>query len=387
MDRSLKLNSSLFGKLSVFFILTSLLFNFIIEGFFEITLFRKVFLLIALAFFALRIALNTRVNIIPIILIYYSSALVILFVSIFFWSSYSQITVYISPILALIVITTEFSFFKKLLIYITYLILFLAIYEYLIKDYIFTVSRETDWGFIPLDEKFYGGLSQIFRAKALFEGPLALAQFAIGISLIFKDKIKIIIIAIILSLLANGRLGLIVSSGVLILHIIEYYNLVDFLKKKKVIISLAIIIVSSISAFFYFLSQKAILRILESLNLGSTSNDARLGYWAKAVDYYIDYDFFNKIFGKSGYFREAVGNSAENGWLMLLLDNGLIGFMYYFLPLFVISTLSFEYRRIYYGHMFLLFVSMFIQTFHMGALAAIFYWIIIYSFYQKIIKA
>jgi hypothetical protein len=334
----------------------------------------------------LKIYFNPKVKIINEVFFYYLFSTVLLIFSVFFWDSI-DINVYLSLTIALIVITADYSKFKKYLIYLTYLIFVLALYEYLTRSYIFVVMRETPWGELPLDEKLFGGLAGVFRAKALFEGPLALAQFAIGISLIFRKNFTLILLCILLSVFANGRLALLVTSSVLILYIIEKYSLVKFLKSKKIIYGVVISLISIPLFVTYFLNKTGVDRIIDAFSFNDSSNNARFYYWGRALETFLNYDPIHIVFGNSGYLRTVLGNSAENGWLMLLLDNGILGFLYYSIPVAVIAILSYESKRIYYGHMFLLFVCMFIQTFHMGALAGLFYWIIVYSFLHELLKS
>lgn len=378
--------SNVFGKLTIIFILAGLLLNFFFEGRFGYVGLRKYFLAFALIFYALKLLTSKKIFILNDFFVYGLLAVPIMILSVGFWFSLAEINVYLTLIITIIIITSDFEFFKKCIIVVIYILLVLVVYEFITKSYVFIVYRETEWGLKPLDVSFYGGYAKIFRAKGLFEGPLALAQFAIGSAFVFRDNLKIILISILFSILANGRLGVVLSSSILILYFVNKYNLIQFFKSKKGLRILFGIILLFLFFGPYLITEKTIERFNKIFSSKDSGNDARLYYWEKAIDMFGDYNIFHKIFGNSGYYRELIGNSAENGWLMLLLNNGIIGFLYYFLPIMLIMVMSMSVNRINFAYMLLLVLSMIIQTFHLGALASLFYWIIIYSFYIELKK-
>ncbi len=372
--------SVFFGKATIVLILLSFNFSYLVEGLTLNTKFRNIVLLISFIFYFFKIILYPRLNILKDFLQYIILGVCMAFVSVFFWFSLSGINVYFTLITATIIITSDLFFLKKVLKYLIYLILILAIYEVFSKSYVFAVSRETQWGLKALDPKFFGGNIGLFRAKALFEGPLALAQFAIGVALIFRDNLKMLIIAILLSVLANGRLGMIICVLILMTHFIEKYNFIKFLKSKKGLLAMFLIFLGAIVSFNYFISEKSIIRLKAALSITDSSNLGRFYYWKTAINFYWDYNIFHKIFGNSGYFRSVIDNSAENGWLMLLLDNGLLGFLYYFTPICLIFFLSIKYKTAHFAYIVLIFLCMMTQTFHLGASASLLYWIVIYIY-------
>ena len=376
--------SNLFGKFTIILIITGFTLHFLIEGISGFTQTRNVILILALLTYLSKLLLSSTLIIQKEIFIYVLFVFPITIFSIGFWYSLAEINVYITLFIALVMITCDFEFFKKTTIVLTYIILLLVLYEFFTKTYVFVVHRNTEWGYKSLDPVFFGGLSKVFRAKGLFEGPLALTQFAIGIAFLFRDKLKIILIAILLAILANGRLGIVICSSILGLYFINKYGLIRFFISKKGLRILLGVFILFFTFGHYFINEKTIERLNKILSTEDTGNSARLYYWGKAVELFREYNIFHKIFGNSGYYRAMIGNSAENGWLMLLLNNGIMGFLYYIIPLIIISWMSFKLKKIYYYHMFLLFICMFIQTFHLGALASLFYWIIIYSFYLEL---
>jgi hypothetical protein len=336
-------------------------------------------------FFFIKIALYPRLKIRSDFFAYILCGLIVAGISCWFWYSLAEINVYFTLVTLSLVIISGFEFFKKGLKWLILIILIIALYEYITKTYLFIVYRNTEWGLLPMDPKFFGGYAKIIRAKGLFEGPLALAQFAIGCALIFRKDLKILILTFLLAILANGRLGIIICASVLIFHFIEKYSLLKFLFSAKGLKFLLLGFVSLILAFNYFVTEKSIKRFKDIFDTtGDTGNSARLDYWAQAVDVYWNYDIIHKIFGDSGLYRHITGNSAENGWLMLLLNNGLLGFLYYFIPIVLIFVMSITKKTGHYLFVLLIIFAMFIQTFHLGASANLLYWVIIYTFYLEL---
>ena len=376
--------SILFGKLAILCIVFGFYFTFLIEGFTGITSTRNIFLFLGVVFFLGKLIFNRKIIIQRDYFIYALLSIPIACISIFFWYSLNEINVYISLITSIIVIASDFNYFKKLVKNLSYLLLLLVIYEFLTKTYIFVVQRDTEFGTIVLDPKLFGGYSGIFRGKGLFEGPLALAQYAIGLAFLFRQDIKVLLIACALAVFANGRLGMIICFAILGIYFMEKYGLFSFLRSKKGLKTLGIISISLLIIGIFFIDEIALERLRDVINIADTSNSARLFYWQEGVEIFFDYPFINKIVGNSGYYRHVVGNSAENGWLMLLLNNGIVGFLYYFTPLVVIAYMSIKLKTYHVMLIFLLFLCMMIQTFHLGALANLFYWLIIYSFFLEL---
>jgi hypothetical protein len=376
--------SNIFGKFAILSIVLGFYFTFLVEGFTGFRGLRNILLLLGSLLFLAKVLIDGRLIIQKDYLIYSLLSLPILIFSLPLWHSLSEVNVYISLITSIIVITSDYTYFKKTLITLSYLLLVLATYEFFTKTYIFVVQRETQSGIISLDPKLFGGFAGIFRAKGLFEGPLALAQYAIGLAFLFKSNLRMVLVACALAFFANGRLGMIVCFLVLGIYFLEKYGVLNLIKSKKGLKIFVGAVLGLILAGSFFIDEKALERLQSVANIQDSGNSARLIYWKKGLDMFREYDLWNQLLGNSGFYRYQVGNSAENGWLMLLLDNGVVGFMYYFTPLLLITYLSFQKKTYHFAYMFLLFVCMMIQTFHLGASANLLYWIIIYSFYLQL---
>jgi hypothetical protein len=371
--------SNVLGIISILLILIGIYFSLMMEAFFNILQFRNILYVLGVLLFTLFALTTGRINIKKDFFEYALLAIPILIISIFFWEKKADINLYIVLITTIAITGYNFEVFKKIILYLFIIIIVLAVYEYLTKNYIFSVIRLTEWGYLPQDEKFFGGYSKIFRAKSIFEGPLALAQFSMGIALLFKNNTKIILLSIVTAFLANGRLGIIITVLVLLAHLYSKYNISQFLSNKKIIILFFIVLIVG----FYLISQldeKSIDRLVNVINTKESGNSARIGYWKNAIFTFFNYDMLHVIFGNNGYYFRLYGNSTENGWLMLLVNNGLIGFFYYLFPLIAIMYYSAKFKTNHLFFILLLILPMTIQTFHLGASASLFYWIIIYSY-------
>ena len=161
------------------------------------------------------------------------------------------------------------------------------------------------------------------------------------------------------------------------------YNLISIIKKPKVLAILLVVLVFVILLLPNFIDQASLDRLKEAFNTSNQSNSDRIQYWIYAFNMLFKTDFIHLVFGNNGYYESVYNNSTENGWLSLLVNNGLIGFLYYFIPV-VLILINNKINLIY---MMVLLFCMFVQTFHLGASANLFYWLIIYSFlYEKRIE-
>ncbi|WP_157724032.1 hypothetical protein [Winogradskyella sediminis] len=263
--------------------------------------------------------------------------------------------------------------------YFIILTLILALYEFLNKQYLFVVFRDTIFGFRPLDEKFFGGYSGIFRSKVYFEGPLALSQFAIGIALIFRNNIKLLYAILVIAIIANGRLGIVICGVILILYYFKKYDLASILLKPKNILLIILSFVVAVFLALNMLSETSLERLAEAFNTSNEGNSDRIGFWIKGFDMYVNYDILHLMFGNNGTFERVHQNNSENGWLTLLLNNGFLGFIYYFIPIILVVVNRIKHTQIDLLYVILFVGCMFVQTFHLGASANLFYWLIIYS--------
>jgi len=371
--------SNVLGYLSVLSIIISFYFYLIAEITLGVTIFRPIFLFVGYGLFAFSILFDSTIKIQKQLFVYLCSSLLIYLISFPFWLVKFDINIYLSTITAILIIN-KYKFFKKVMTIFIFLTFFFAAYEFFTKEYLFVVLRDTFFGFRPLDEKFFGGHSGIFRAKVYFEGPLALSQFTIGAALLFRDKINILYIILLISIFANGRLAIVVCAVITILYYIKTYNLMSIFLKPKNVLFIFIGFTGFSLAAFNLLDETSIDRLMAAFNTSYKGNAERINFWIKGFNMWIESDVLHFIFGNNGTFESVYKNNSENGWLTLLLNNGILGFSYYFIPLILIIINSIKKQPTDLIYVFLLILCMFVQTFHLGASANLFYWLIIYSF-------
>jgi len=379
LNISSPLISGVFLKSSILIIILSFYFYLLAEVFFKITNFRILTLVVGYTFFALSILIYPKLEIKAQWFLYLSSSLLLYLISSFFWLVKLDVNIYLSTITALIIIS-NYTFFIKVMSWFIFITFLLAAFEFFTKEYLFIVFRDTVFGYRPLDEIFFGGYSKVFRAKVYFEGPLALSQFAIGAALLYRKNLKILILILLIAVFANGRLGIVVCGFILALYFINKYNLISIIKKPKVFSILLVILVFGFILLPSFIDQASLDRLNDAFNVSNHGNSTRIQYWINGFNMLLETDLVHLIFGNNGYYESIYHNSTENGWLALLVNNGLIGFSYYFIPIILIIINSLKKNKTNLLYMMTLLFCMFIQTFHLGASANLFYWLILYSF-------
>lgn len=313
----------------------------------------------------------------------YYGALGLLFgiLSLPFWTSYSSLYAYVGFWTALIVLNADYNNFKKILIGLVVLQFLLVFYEYYTKEFLFVHTRIINGKEIRMDEIFIGGHAGIFRAKGLFSGPLSLGQFAIGSSLLLNRKYLLVSLNLITCFLASSRLGILCTSLILCYSLYVYYIkpvlLVKYPRLSLKVVVLIIISIISIPAMIQRLEIQSLNRILSAFDFNDSANNARINFWVTALEQYKDYSFYHMFFGNAGYFRTVSLNSAENSYLNLLLENGLLGLAFYMVPVLILFLFDLIYLRKEIFLILVLIIALFIQTYYLGASANLLYWLFI----------
>jgi hypothetical protein len=302
--------------------------------------------------------------------------------SIIAWDNFYSINMYIGLFMASAVYLMGKEIFLKFLLFTLVVQVFLQTYEYISVSYIY----EPIISMYGLEEQNTLESMYILRTKGLFEGPLTASAFAIYIAYIFRYNPIIISLAIFSTVLANTRTGMITTTLILILY--------SFFKRSKNSINrwaiFAGVIAMILLAYTYILpiilSEMSLDRVEELSNFSSNeSNLKRLFFWSYGWNFYLNYDLTNMLFGCSQCFANVYDNSAENDWLMLLLELGFIGFLLYALPIFYIIKTSLTKNKIYLlGLISLLIVNIFVYRQISGASTVILHWILIFSFIEEL---
>lgn len=358
-------------KLTIFFIFMMIFgeaFGITIIG----TSYRLLFLFLSFSTLLLYILFNkmkyTKCDILP----FYLSAFSLIFtlLSFPFWSGTHNIYSYVGIPVAFIVYFIDFKFANKLVKYILLLTLILGCVEFFTKKYLFI----NEINGIEFNEKMMGGTSGVFRAKVIFYGPTVLGMFVSAAYLLNYKKFSFLIIAIITSFFANARLGVILLA-VPLLSILLKENY-----RRYLMITIIIFIV--IIAYSLTNSSESIERLLDVNKEGS--QDARIFYWISGIMQFINYPITNILFGNNGLFTSIYENNPESGWICLLTDNGIVGFLFYLLPL-VYCLFKFFIRKEYFLSLIvLIFIAFnFAITYHLSGTGNLMYWLIMFELLNK----
>ncbi len=295
------------------------------------------------------------------------------FISCFFWSAMHNAYSYIGISVALILYLFDFKFTNKLIIWLVYLSLFLTAIEYFTQHYIFiNVIHDNE-----LDEKMYGGMIGVFRAKGLFYGPLSAGIFVIMAFFLNCKNIWLLLAGILVCFFANSRLGMVILVVPLLIFLLKNRN-------PKYLMGVFGIAVAS--AFVIYKFAPHVLVSIERVGMLSdlSAQAARFFYWTEGIKLFSSYPLQYIIFGNNGYYNSIYENNPESGWICLLTDNGLLGFLFYFIPI-MYCFIKFLRQKSYYYFIItgLLFLTNFLLTAHLSGTGNLMYWLVVFELYNK----
>lgn len=114
------------------------------------------------------------------------------------------------------------------------------------------------------------------------------------------------------------------------------------------------------------------------------NQNARIYYWTKGINLFLDYPLQSIIFGNNGYYNSIYDNNPESGWICLLTDNGVIGFFFYLLPLLYCLHRFLINRKWYNLMLTLLFIVFnFTITGHLSGTGNFMYWLVVFELFNK----
>ena len=374
----------LLERFYILIIFFSLFYGPFLGGLFEIESLRVILFLISFIFLGIRLFISASIITCKELFYYSILSIGLLLLSYPFWMSTYSINSYLGLIVAFFVFTfnERTFFFYKLLNITVYIVLILAIYEYIIKDYVYIEEVIINGKKTIMDAHLFGGKNKVFRAKAIFPGPLTLAQFATGIGFIYYKNTKILLLMLLLCFFANARLGLLVMTGIILVKFSPRILSLRF--HKYFFILLFVVLIGAILIFYFYVDEQTVDRLLSTFDTENKGNSKRKDYWINGIEEWLNYDFTHKVFGNNGYFRSIYDNNAENGWITLLLENGILGFLYYSLPLVLISIISIIKKTTHIFLVMLIVFSMFVQTYYMGGTTNLLFWVVIFIYYKEL---
>jgi len=264
----------------------------------------------------------------------------------------------------------------------------LVIYEVLTQDLIYTnvVTGLFNTRDIELKTEIFDESG--FRAKGLFTGCLEATSFAINYSLIFRNNCKKSFWAFVMTVLLNGRMAMIIAFSIFV------YNLIILAKKRHVskgTIKFVFISLATVLAISLVTLASTSQKISHLLSVFSPESDSYLGRTESYVlafnEYFNVYGIREKLFGSEYELIRLIDGremSAESDILGMLLEIGLLGFLYVFLNWVLAFKKTkeklFEQDHISYKYVLLcMLVCMIEYRYASGNIRGILYWFIIMS--------
>ncbi len=301
-------------------------------------------------------------------------SIVLLAVSAPFWYSFYNAYSYIGVCIAYLVYLLDCNKFRNLIIYALAVCTLLEFFEYITEQYFYITSLND----MELDEKLFSG-GGAFRAKGLFKGPLSVGPFAVLTYLLNYKKRWVLLLAMIACFFANSRTGIVILTILLGIQLFGGHVKIKYVIMVLVIGSFLFALLLSNSII-----SSSVDRILDVSNSESSTNQARLFFWIAGINTYLNYPLSNLIFGNNGFFHSIYDNNPESGWICLLTDNGLVGFLYYMLPLmYCLIHFYVKKRRLELLTTFVFIVMNFVITANLSATSNLLYWIFMFEMYNK----
>lgn len=260
-----------------------------------------------------------------------AACLVVLVIGQFIWRGNEHSLLMIAPIFIFILLVfCNSSYLKASVFHVVLLVVMLALYEKITGRYIFVGLLELNGVEVSLDENLYSGAAGDLRAKSIFNGPLTMSAFLLSAAIILRNSKLAIFLCGLGSVLAISR-----TSMILVPMILFFSYFSKFQKNYTIRFLMFFLFLLTAFVFVSLAAPQVLQKIGGSLDFsgGSETNSARLYYWLSGWQEYRGYELDKILLGDNGYYRSVYGNNAESGWLTLLLDFGLVGFLIYFLPL------------------------------------------------------
>lgn len=298
---------------------------------------------------------------------------ILLVISFSFWDYLTNVISYTGVLFAFIIYKSAPKEFLKMTTFFFYIIFIVASIEFLTKKYLFIPEVSIGGNeFLIIHES----IGSVFRPKAFFDGALTLGYLFLLIGFLNLDKKHILFLCLIGTYLSGVRLALISLLAFLLLT--GQFNYL--IKSKYTYIILLILIIP-----FYFtdfgvklFDQSIIDRISGVFDFKESNNFQRILYWLLGVDFYLGYDIKHLIFGNNGAFRAEYHNGTENGWLSLLVDNGILGFLFYLGIFFKFLFKKIQHNISLVLIMLIFIFDMFVTSFHLSRVTSIMIWVLIF---------
>lgn len=361
-------------------IVLSILFIIFSDAFFSFLLgplFRKVALVVFLftaSVYMLVIPKNytSRRNFFPFLVT--CSAMLAFLISFPVWDNWHNAYAYLGIPVAFLVYHTDFAYTKKKIYQLLILAFILACYEFLSQRYLFENTIIKNGEVITYDLKTAGGATSVLRVKAYFYGCLSLGLFALGVAFLYSKRVWILLLCLLTALMAGTR-----SALLCILPMILLQN--SFKKRFGTYLVIGLTIVGT-ALFVMQYSPSSWNRIIGVFEL-TDGHSNRFLMWEMGWQQFLSESGIHMLLGNNGTFFLNYDNNPESGWICLLTDNGIVGFLIYFLPIVYLGFRFLIQRQLYLLFVLGLFSGInFGVTFHLSGTGNLVYWLCMFNFHE-----
>lgn len=231
-----------------------------------------------------------------------------------------------APIIGVFLVIECRRAFKVVLIAILCASVAAELYETITNEYLFFSEDRLVSGVFY--EEFMGEYG-VFRAKGFFAGPLTAAYVSLGIALVFRRNVAVLALCLIGAAAASGRGAMLWIVVLLVSALVREFGTARSFGHRLLI---WVIVLGTVYAGGSVVFDEAAFERLQNIFSPSEgSNSARLEYWEAAWNLFLSQgSYFGAVFGSPNLFHQEFESSAENDYLQILIDYGVVGFGLFF---------------------------------------------------------
>lgn len=235
--------------------------------------------------------------------------------------------------------------FKKLLLFlivINFLVMLIDLYN---GTYLFNFN---------LIENYH----QVDRGKGLFSYSKEAGAFTIFAALLFRNDKYTILIILLSSIMTGSRSAMIF---VFLIFVVDFlFDIVRNLNFKFFLYSILIMLFFSFLTYLYFLENISMWhRLISSFELNSSGHEYRFHIWNEYLQVISNFNVSHLLFGNTGFVNVFLGNGAENAYLTVIVNSGILVLLIMYLPMVLFAFLSIVNFRLFYPFILLLIIFQF----------------------------
>ena len=196
------------------------------------------------------------------------------------------------------------------------------------------------------------------RGRGLFSYSKECGSFVLFSALVFRNNFKILFLLLASAVLTGSRAPMLFISSILL---IEYIFYDEKFRTKSIFSVFFVMFFSFYFASLYFSLNSSMLgRILGSFDFATGGTHAfRFEIWNAYISELRKYDVVHFIFGNPFALHRILGNGAENQFLDLLSNGGLVMLFVGVSPILFLATASIIKFSDYYPFILVLIVMLF----------------------------